>query len=791
MRASRTGRSSGRPGERLLRVLLVLIVAVSCQATSPYSARADGEEAVFPLLIPPALTSTFCEYRNGHFHSGIDLSTESKTGAPVIAVRSGYVYRVRASGVGYGRAVYLLMDNGMLAVYGHLESFSKEIQAFVLSKQIERETYEVDLFPLPFQIPVWKGETLGHSGNSGSSSGPHLHFELRRGEKSVNPLAGYFPLEERVPPTFRFVRLTPLGAQSEIEDGRSPVNVPLRRRGGPRTYATSLIPRVSGRFFVSASVFDRTEKEPNRLSVYEIKLFLDDSLLFENRFDEVEFSRTHEVELAYDHSLAKRGERFTLNLCRFEGSRIGLLRRMNVGAGVIDTELLHLTGTHTLRIEASDIAGNSSSAVLEFCVNQRPHVDYVSAEKDGSSLLVRAATDDPDGALKAVWLDYRLGALEGEFARVRMNRESSKGPDDVAGLYGALLRLPRALASVGEDELVAVLRVVAEDSLGADSTPFTKALGGSGRGEDVSAELSVDLRREHAEITARVSPPFVRPRIGVVKGDTVWLDVEEKAEGVFWAAYELDPTHNDAASAICVLRGSESHSVCRSLPLGVLSAKRGWEGTLWGADGKAGLRYGPETFYTDTYIRIEQREREPPPAKGLTFASEIFSVLPGDVVFDKRGTVIIRCDSDVAVNDRVAVYWRMPGGGKWRFAGADVDTLERTVSADVRNLWEFALLKDEAPPSVFIAGSARGRVYRSQRPAIYATVKDVGSGVTWQGTTVTIDGKKTLSIWDPKISRLSVEHHESLSPGKHTVTFEVTDRAGNTTRASSHFRIAG
>jgi hypothetical protein len=709
----------------------------------------------------------------------------------VLAVRSGYVYRVRASGIGYGRAVYLLLDNGMLAVYGHLERFSEPIQAFVLSKQIERETYEVDLFPLPFQIPVGKGEILGYSGNSGSSSGPHLHFELRRGAKAVNPLAGYFPLEERVPPTFRFARLTPVGSRSEIDGVHSPVRLTLKRRGDRRAYGASSVPRVAGRFFVSVSVFDRTEKEPNRLSIYEIRLFLDDSLVFQNRFDEVEFSRTHEVELAYDHALAKRGEKFTLNLCRFQGSRIGLFRRLRTGAGVIDADLLRPGGPHTLRIEASDIAGNSSSAVIEFHVNRRPRVNQVSAVRDGTSLFVRTEAEDPDGGVEVVWLDYRLGDSRGELRRVAMIRESSKGPGDESDVYSRELRLPRGLASLGEEELAGILRVVAEDSLGAISGPFTMALTGPGDVEDVSAELSVELRREHAEISVLVSPPLIRPQIAIVEGDTLWLDVEETSEGLFEAMYELGPTANEVASAVCVLRDGRTHLVSRSLPLGVLGARKGWEGTLWSKDARAGFRYGPETFYTDTYIRIERKEREASPAKGLTFTSDIFSVKPGDVVFDKRGSVIIRCDSNVAVNDRIGVYWRMPGGKKWRFAGASIDILERTVSADVRNLWEFALLKDESPPSVSIVRPTAGRVIKTARPPIYATVKDVGSGVTWQGATVTIDGKKALSIWDPKISRLSVEHHESLSPGKHVVTFEVTDRAGNTTRTSSHFHIAG
>jgi len=777
--------SSNKLGVTLLAAFLFLFLGPSCPI------GAAEEEFQLPLLMPPALTSTFCEYRNGHFHSGIDLSTESRTGVPVVAVGSGYVYRVRASGVGYGKAVYLLLDNGMFAVYGHLESFSEKIQSFVLSKQIERERYEVDVFPLPFQIAVEKGEILGHSGNSGSSSGPHLHFELRRGAKAVNPLAGFYPLEEHIAPTFLFVKLTPLGIRSHINDRDSSLRVDLSSVSDRRTYGTSVVPRVAGRLLVSVSVFDRTESEPNRLCIYEVKLFLDDSLLFESRFDEVEFSRTHEVDLAYDRELAKRGENFTLNLCRFEGSKMSLLARLKPGAGIIDTDLLQLTGLHTLRIEASDIAGNTSTASVQFIVDRRPRVSLVSATREGASLLVTAQAEDPDGQLKNVWLDYRLGTFGGELARVAMSGEVSKGPREETGSYSIELSLPGELKAASEEELVGIFKVVAEDSLGAVSCPFTQALTGTSELRDVSAELTVELKGEHVKILVWVSPPFLRPRIGVARGDTLWLDVEEKSEALFAAVYELEPGASDAEYAICTLEEGRTRLVSITRPLGVFSARKGWEGTSWNKDARAGFRYGPETFYKDTYISIRKMDREAPPSKGLTFASDIFSVEPGDVVFDKKGTVIIRCDSAVAVSDRIALYWRPPDGTKWRYAGALVDTLERTVSADVRGLWEFSLLKDEAPPSVFIVHPSRGRVYRTTQPPIYATVKDVGSGITWQGTKVTIDGKKALSIWDPKISRLSVEHHEPILPGKHVVTFEVTDRSGNTTRASSRFRISG
>jgi hypothetical protein len=742
----------------------------------------------FPLSYPGVLTSTFSEYRSGHFHAGIDLSTEGKVGMPVVAVRSGYVYRVRVSGGGYGKALELLLDNGMIAVYAHLDRFSEKIESLARSKQLERENYEVDAFPLPSQIPVSAGEIIGYSGNSGFSFGPHLHFELRRGDVAINPLLSVFPLEEHVPPTFRFVKLTPVGPSSEIDGQNSPRLLSLRGSRERGTYRASAVPEVAGAFLVSVCVFDRTEKASNKLSVYALKLYLDDSLLFESRFDEIESSRTHEVELVYDYGLAKKGQVYTFNLCRFEGSRLGLLKGLRPGAGVFDADRLGLSGQHTLRIQANDVRGNTSTALVRFVANRRPRVGSVAFAKRGSSLLVRAEVEDPDDDVSSVWMDYLLGALSGRSSKVTLRKEDGAGLRAARALYSVELGLPSSLAQTEMSELKGIFKIWARDGEGAVSKPFTEALLARSALNNVSASLYLERKKDYAEITARVSPDFLRPKIGVVNGDTLWFDVTEESDGLYVARYEFQPMLSDAATAIGIVETGNSSPVIASKPLTVHTARKGWEGSVWSQDARARFTYEPETFYEDVYIGIERKDRETL-TQGLNFASDIFSLAPSDVVFDKPGAIVIRCDGDVPVADRVGLYQR-DSGKTWSYIGALVDTVNTTVGANVRGLGEFALIKDEVSPSVSPVHPRRGRLCYSTTPPVYATVRDVGSGLGWQGMKVSIDGKRVLSEWDPRISRLSVVYNEPLAEGKHTAVFEVKDKAGNKSLAETYFRVA-
>ncbi len=152
--------------------------------------------------IHPKLSGNFGEIRYNHFHSGIDISTFNKTGIPVHSVEAGFVSRIRISPFGYGRAVYISHPDGFTTVYAHLSAFNVELQKFINGIQKHLHSYEVDIYPEPGKFSVEKGEIIAYSGNSGSSSGPHLHFEVRESktEYPVNPLLFHLPIQDKTAP---------------------------------------------------------------------------------------------------------------------------------------------------------------------------------------------------------------------------------------------------------------------------------------------------------------------------------------------------------------------------------------------------------------------------------------------------------------------------------------------------------------------------------------------------------------------------------------------------------------
>lgn len=161
----------------------------------------------YPLDSFQQYISLFNALRDNHFHSGFDLKTQEKEGLPVLASADGYVCRIKIQSVGYGKAIYLDHPNGYTSVYGHLSDYAPRIAEWIKSYQYSNKTFEFDhIFKTP-QFKFKKGDTIAFSGNSGRSTGPHVHFEIRetQTELPVNPLQLGFPLIDTLSPQWHYL----------------------------------------------------------------------------------------------------------------------------------------------------------------------------------------------------------------------------------------------------------------------------------------------------------------------------------------------------------------------------------------------------------------------------------------------------------------------------------------------------------------------------------------------------------------------------------------------------------
>ena len=135
------------------------------------------------IFTPPvdydiSLAGNFGEPRPNHFHGGLDISTDNVEGKLIYAIGDGYVSRITQGIDGFGNAVYVTHPEGYTSVYCHLKSFSPRIRAALRDYQYAHETNVPDARLSPMVCPVSQGQFIALSGNTGHSTGPHLHLEI-------------------------------------------------------------------------------------------------------------------------------------------------------------------------------------------------------------------------------------------------------------------------------------------------------------------------------------------------------------------------------------------------------------------------------------------------------------------------------------------------------------------------------------------------------------------------------------------------------------------------------------
>ncbi|WP_207532916.1 M23 family metallopeptidase [Desertivirga arenae] len=361
-----------RLDKNILQHALTLL-AFSVLHFSAYTQEVNGPKAYPtdfrpPLDLKPSIAGSFGEIRANHFHSGLDFRTNQREGYPVYAVADGYVSRLRVQVGGFGNAVYIAHPNGYTSVYAHLQRFNERIGLQVKDFQYRKQSFDVDFPLMPIEIPVKKGDIIAWSGNTGSSGGPHLHFELRdsQTEETINPQLFGLEVPDNVPPQITGLYLYQLNGQPfSPSTPRKAYSVSGSNGDYRLSQGTVSINGESGFGIVT---FDQQVAGGNKNGVYSTELFLDEKLIFSSILEKFAFSNSRAVNSHTDYS-------FHLSQgATVQKSFVEPGNPLSIYKDVVNRGLITLSDedTHNLKYVIKDVKGNTS--LLQFQVKNNPQL---------------------------------------------------------------------------------------------------------------------------------------------------------------------------------------------------------------------------------------------------------------------------------------------------------------------------------------------------------------------------------------------------------------------------------
>ncbi|WP_420574307.1 M23 family metallopeptidase [Kordia sp.] len=313
-----------------------------------------------PLDIPIILSGTFGELRSNHFHSGIDIKTKQKEGFEVFAIGDGHVSRIKIQHWGFGKALYVTHTNGYTSVYAHLKKLAPKLEAYLKKQQYNKESYEIQLYPKADELVLKKGEVIAYSGNSGSSGGPHLHFEIRdAASKPMNPMLFGIDVKDSHHPTVNGVFAYALSDSAQINSSNKIVQLQLKKGKEKNSFIASKV-YASGEIGLGINSYDRQDLAFNKNGIYQLESFVNGIKNFSYTFNKFSFGESRYINTLIDYA------RFKEKKQRVQRCFVTPANKLSIYDGVVDNGRIQIEEgkEYTVVLKVKDFKNNITTITV-------------------------------------------------------------------------------------------------------------------------------------------------------------------------------------------------------------------------------------------------------------------------------------------------------------------------------------------------------------------------------------------------------------------------------------------
>lgn len=775
-----------------------------------------AQEYVWPTNASKSLTSSFAEYRSGHFHAGIDIKTWGKEGYKVFATRAGYIWKVRISPFGYGKVIYQILDSGEIAVYGHLQKFSPELEIIMKNEQKRRQHYSVTKVFNPNDLLVKKGQLIAYTGRTGIGY-PHLHFELRKDENTpINPLDKKFKIKDTISPRPLELAFIPLNLGSQVNGFPTPQIFKLKRMNN-KSYRVQKPIQIWGIIGLGIDAFDQANGVNNKFSIYRITLYLDDLAIFQSNYQSFTYDKTSQINLDRNYwFIANYGKRF-YNLYIEPENTLNFYAPFSQENGIIYTagytkqlqkEVKHYSSLFPDVLESSNTP-NLDQHYLQFQKNSYTMInsgnhhcrivleDYFNNQTTIEFTLLAKRKNLPEQQ----WInfsdsitDYFLKSNKYKWYQRSKSSDWLPVPKPEFPNPGNENNVTKQSGATEDDNRRNILSVYKIEHKNNDSESnypvfmFTKSS---------SKPPKIDLRTiikgpftvfsftSKNLITQPLLAEIRNHRLGTTKLNLIAHDLTR-----FTASIPSFDISNDTSEIIVSSKEKKSDVFFKEKfyfhKIDKLKGK-----TIISKDGCLSLTIPAHTSNQDIYLSLENTNSNEFVVKIPNDSlSQIYHIYPTDVPFFKSVNLSMTINPQTEKIQQVGIYTPNIRTKKWNFVSNSFDKSRSKFEASLKSLGYFTLIRDNRPPTVEIISPKNGSILTNKQPEIHIRYRDNLSKISGEENFgLILDGKFCISELDPELQLINFTPEEPLPAGTHQLQFWMTDRAGNRSQKNISFTI--
>ncbi len=367
------------------KTLIVTAFALLGGADS-HAQENDKYNYAYPVLdVPGYYSANFGEFRSGRYHGGVDIKTDGVEGKPLVSMGDGYISRIVIAPGGYGRAMYITLDNGQVVVYGHMVRFRDDIEQSINKIRTSKKSNTIDQWYGAKTWTVKRGELVGYAGNSGSSFGPHLHLELRDtvDDRRLNifkygvirPTDTVHPLMMKL----HYVKIDTIRGVAQKRPLKSFALTTDSRGKYSLTAGDTIALERGGHFVIEAS--DRKNNVTNTFGIYRASMDVDSQRLFEYQIDGFKYSEFGLSNAISYYPIQRQSRTEAIRLAQVESAPRTLYPKM-VNRGYVDIAQGQIV---PVQIEVEDDCNNITT--LKFWVEGKDASP--APEVDSTAIVIR------------------------------------------------------------------------------------------------------------------------------------------------------------------------------------------------------------------------------------------------------------------------------------------------------------------------------------------------------------------------------------------------------------------